>query len=211
MKKKLIFWWGIFILFMGIILVPAWAKLFLDFSSKHVFIGAFIKFFVLASAGELAAIRLSQKKWLVPAGMPLKAIVWGGIGMLIALFFPIFQGGVENLLKLGYLKGQSPILKAFYMSFFMNISFGIAMMAFHRLTDTWIEHFVKKERLSFPACTEKIDWPGFFKFVVFKTIPLFWIPMHTITFLLPGAYRVLMAAGLSFALGILLAMGKRKR
>jgi len=55
-----------------------------------------------------------------------------------------------------------------------------------------------------------IDWQGFFGFVVAKTIPLFWIPAHTVTFLLPPEYRVLAAAFLSIALGAILAFAKRR-
>jgi hypothetical protein len=42
-----------------------------------------------------------------------------------------------------------------------------------------------------------------------KTIPIFWIPAHTITFLLPSEYRVLSAAFLSIALGTILAFAKK--
>ena len=43
-------------------------------------------------------------------------------------------------------------------------------------------------------------------FVFKKTIPFFWIPAHTITFLLPGQYQVLFAALLGVALGIILSI-----
>jgi len=39
-----------------------------------------------------------------------------------------------------------------------------------------------------------------------KTIPLFWIPAHTITFLLNPDYQVLFAAFLSIVLGAILAV-----
>jgi hypothetical protein len=39
-----------------------------------------------------------------------------------------------------------------------------------------------------------------------KTIPFFWIPAHTITFLLPADFRILFAAILGVALGIILAI-----
>lgn len=43
-----------------------------------------------------------------------------------------------------------------------------------------------------------------------KTIPFFWFPAHTITFLLPGDARVLFAALLGVVLGIFLAIAARK-
>ncbi|GAB1473896.1 hypothetical protein MASR2M69_13370 [Bacteroidota bacterium] len=45
------------------------------------------------------------------------------------------------------------------------------------------------------------------KFVVGKTIPLFWIPAHTITFLLPDTYKVIFAASLSIVLGLIRKAG----
>jgi hypothetical protein len=39
-----------------------------------------------------------------------------------------------------------------------------------------------------------------------KTIPLFWIPAHTITFLLDPDYQVLFAAFLGIMLGAILAV-----
>jgi hypothetical protein len=44
-----------------------------------------------------------------------------------------------------------------------------------------------------------------------KTIPFFWYPAHTITFLLPSEQRVLFAALLGIALGVLLALKNGKR
>jgi len=58
---------------------------------------------------------------------------------------------------------------------------------------------------------KRIDWDGFISFVLVKTIPIFWIPAHTITFLLPSEYRVLWAAFLSIALGAILAFAKKKK
>jgi hypothetical protein len=46
-------------------------------------------------------------------------------------------------------------------------------------------------------------------FVLLRTIPFFWIPAHTLTFMLPPEYRVLAAAMLSVALGAILAFAKR--
>jgi hypothetical protein len=53
----------------------------------------------------------------------------------------------------------------------------------------------------------KIDWKNIFGFV-FPSLFWFWLPMHTITFSLPEDYRVLMAAALGIALGIILSIAK---
>jgi hypothetical protein len=51
-----------------------------------------------------------------------------------------------------------------------------------------------------------LDWDVQWNFVFKKTIPLFWIPAHTITFLLPPDFRILFAAILGIALGTILAI-----
>jgi hypothetical protein len=56
---------------------------------------------------------------------------------------------------------------------------------------------------------EKNDWNSLVEFSWLKTCPYFWIPAHTIVFLLPGQYRVLVSAFLSIALGLLLAIAKK--
>jgi hypothetical protein len=53
----------------------------------------------------------------------------------------------------------------------------------------------------------KLDWKVQWNFIFKKTIPFFWIPAHTITFLLPPEFRVLFAALLGIALGIILSIG----
>jgi len=58
---------------------------------------------------------------------------------------------------------------------------------------------------------ESIDWSRMWNFVFKKTIPFFWIPAHTITFLLPAQYRTAFAALLSVALGILLGIAGKKK
>ena len=57
---------------------------------------------------------------------------------------------------------------------------------------------------------ERVDWNRFMAFVVGKTIPFFWIPAHTVTFLLPPEYRVFVAALLSIALGLILALASSR-
>ena len=48
-------------------------------------------------------------------------------------------------------------------------------------------------------------------FTILKTVPIFWIPAHTVTFLLPSEYQVITAAALSVALGVILSLGNRNK
>ena len=56
-----------------------------------------------------------------------------------------------------------------------------------------------------------MNWRVQWNFVFKKTIPFFWYPAHTITFLLPEETRVLFAALLGVALGVILAVAARKK
>lgn len=54
-----------------------------------------------------------------------------------------------------------------------------------------------------------LNWDVQWNFILKKTIPLFWIPAHTITFSLPAEHRILFAAVLGVILGVLLAVANR--
>jgi hypothetical protein len=56
-----------------------------------------------------------------------------------------------------------------------------------------------------------INWNAQWGFVFKKTIPFFWYPAHTITFMLPSDQRVLFAAVLGIVLGVLLAVAASKK
>ena len=179
----------------------------------------FIKFAILATVGEMCAIRILNGNWKPPAGLIYRTLVWGVLGMGIVLMFEIFYGGITHAISKGLLFTGSGhlqgFLKAFYISTIMNLSFAPVFMAFHRFTDTCIDVACGEGAgfggISTGAILARIDWLGFINFVVLKTVPLFWIPAHTITFLLPAEYRVLVAALLSIALGAILAYAKRKK
>ena len=178
----------------------------------------FVKFAVLATIGELVAIRIVAGHWRTPSGVVYRALVWGILGMAIVLMFEEFSSGTASVISKGLIYtgvgALQPVLKAFYISAIMNLAFAPTFMAFHRFTDTAIDMVCGEGRklgdITVAEVTGRIDWQGFVSFVVLKTIPFFWIPAHTITFLLPPEYRILAAASLSIALGAILAYAKRK-
>ena len=214
MKRGDILWAFILILCIFIMLSPMTGDKFIKFTTEHAYIGGFIKFFILATMGELLAIRISTGNWKMPCGLIYRAIIWGFLGMCITLFFSIFQNGVQGAMASGLLpKSDSRLITAFLTSATTNLTFGPVMMAFHRVTDTYIDmkYENKGSRISLGKVIEKVDWKGFISFVVLKTIPLFWIPAHTLTFWLPSEYRILAAAMLSIALGAILAFAKKSK
>ncbi|MEL7566328.1 MAG: Mpv17/PMP22 family protein, partial [Dehalobacterium sp.] len=100
-----------------------------------------------------------------------------------------------------------------FTSLIMNTTFGPVMMVFHRFTDTYIalKYSEKVGLQGLDQVMKNIEWSKFFNFVILRTIPFFWIPAHTITFLVPPEYRVLLAAFLSIALGVILSFKKRNK
>lgn len=52
-----------------------------------------------------------------------------------------------------------------------------------------------KEASAMRELIEKNDWNSLVEFSWLKTCPFFWIPAHTIVFLLPSHYRVIVSAG----------------
>lgn len=180
----------------------------------------FIKVGILATMGELLAIRISSGSFKKPLGLIYRFIVWGFLGMVFVIAFDLFAFGVAGLTQKGLLpsiSGEgflSKLLTAFFTSSLINLLFAPGFMAFHRITDTYIDlgkgNFKSIMNVKLKDVIGHIDWYTFINFVVIKTIPLFWIPAHTITFMLPSEYRILMAAMLSIALGAILASAKKK-
>lgn len=212
--------WGTTLVLICILLIsPVTHKYFVALSQTHMFLMAFIKFGILATMGELLAPRIIHGTWRKPVGIIWRILIWGMLGVLIALVFRLYSAGVSSALYNGLLPQLakegflSHLSFALYTSVLMNCLFAPTFMAFHRITDAFIDisggSLRKMRDMSLKEVLATIKWNEFISFVVCKTIPFFWIPAHTITFLLPPEYRVLAAAMLSIALGGILGFAKR--
>ncbi|BEP30050.1 hypothetical protein [Helicovermis profundi] len=210
MKKGDFIWVGSLIAIILLLVVPSTHKVFISATASHPYFVGFLKFAILATMGELLAGRIVGGNYKKHNGLIAKACVWGFLGIVITLIFNIYAAGVIAAQGKGLLLSGAPILFAFFTSAIMNLSFAPTMMAFHRFTDTFIDMKYEGKNPNISSVAKTIDWDSFVSFVIVKTIPLFWIPAHTITFLLPAEYRVLAAAFLSIALGAILAFAKRK-
>ena len=189
---------------------------------------SFIKFAVLATLGEVIALRMRtgcfiQKNF----GVLPRAIVWGLFGIVISWAFVIFSKGTPALLtSLGWHDAETvfaaagfswgKLCVAFCVSVAMNTIFAPVFMSFHKITDMHIVRHNGSMRcflhpIAITRSFRELNWEMQWSFVFKKTIPFFWYPAHTITFLLPAEWRVLFAALLSVALGILLAIDGKKK
>jgi hypothetical protein len=186
---------------------------------------SFIKFAILATMGEVIGLRIKTGNYNQPGfGILPRAIVWGFLGMTVKAAFVIFGAGAPALLEMlgmenasGIIKGElSPakVLVSFTISASLNLFYAPVLMTFHKITDIHITNnrgtigglFTPiKFREIFPAINWEVQWDFVFK----KTIPLFWIPMQTINFLLPSQYQILVAALLGIVLGILMAVASQ--
>ena len=98
----------------------------------------------------------------------------------------------------------------------MNSIFAPVFMTLHKITDTHILNnggtlggFFRPIKMR--EIITHLNWDVQWNFVFKKTIPLFWFPAHTITFLLPSQFQVLFAALLGVALGVILAIANNKK
>jgi hypothetical protein len=211
MRKGDFLWLLVLLAIAAFLVVPVTQDMFVASTKAHPYLIGFAKFFVLATMGELLALRIVTGGWVLPRALLQRAIIWGFLGMTIVLIFDVFAGGVMGALRKGLLPGaDSRLAFAFFVSTIMNLTFAPAMMLTHRMTDTYLDLKYEGKETAVADIVARIDWQGFVSFVLLKTIPCFWIPAHTITFLLPPEYRVLAAALLSIALGAILAFAKKK-
>jgi hypothetical protein len=216
MKRRDIPVVALFLLLIAFFSIPASRKAYETAYRAMPVLITFIKFALMATGGEMVARRFSTGHYINRNfGILPKMFVWGLLGICIYWAFVIFSRGAPSLLPdlSGVPERVSRILTAFVISFTMNITFAPIMMLTHHITDTYIAEnngrFPLKTFAVLPLL-EQIDWNRMWGFVIRKTIPLFWIPAHTITFLLPEEFRTLFAAGLSVVLGILLGAFRAK-
>jgi hypothetical protein len=222
MKRQDLF----FILFLALLFAPFFFfhpvySLYSRFNAGHGFITSFIKFAILATSGELLGLRIRTGSYFSKGfGILPRAFVWGILGLAIKAAFVIFSAGVPPLLA--YLGMENPagiiassfsaakIMVAFSISLFLNLFFSPVLMTVHKITDTHIQNSHGSIAGIFsPISTENIlagiDWKMHWGFVLKKSIPFFWIPAHTVTFLLPADFQILFAAILGIVLGVILA------
>jgi len=195
-------------------------------NQQHGILMSFAKFAILSTFGECLALRIKTGKYNKKGfGILPRAIVWGFLGITIKMAFVIYASGTPQLLNyLGWPKAVdalsnelnfTAILTAFSISTAMNLTYAPVMMTIHKITDT---HILRNggtitgllKPIKMQEIFSNLDWKTQWDFVFKKTIPFFWIPAHTITFLLPVDYQILFAASLGIALGLILSLAAQK-
>ncbi|HTY08265.1 MAG TPA: hypothetical protein VMF29_03795 [Candidatus Edwardsbacteria bacterium] len=190
---------------------PASREAFVAATRAHPYLMGMAKFALLGTMGELLSWKVVSGRWKL-SGVRLwqRALVWAVIGVMLTIAFPLFSAGVDGLLAQGYLPGLGIAwLAAFWKSLFLQAVFAFPFMTFHRITDTLIERGRLFSKWPLIEVYKGIDWDNMFK-VVGMSIILFWLPVHTVNFMLPPEFRVIVAALLAIVLGLILGFAKRK-
>lgn len=222
------------VVILGFAFIPDVWDWFIRNTNKHGLLMSFFKFAILGTFGEMLSLRIKEGVYYKEGfGLLPKMLVWGVLGVVIASAMTIFKTGTVVLLDKGFhfdgkadtwffgnkLTGAPLTWGKFFValcvSVLMNTLFAPVFMTFHKITDIHIAEtggsltgFFSSPLEIQKTFAEKINWNIQYGFVFKKTIPLFWYPAHTITFLLPGTYQVLFAAALGVALGVILSIKK---
>ena len=203
-------------------LIEPVGKWFSATTAAHPYLMAFAKFAILSTAGEMLGLRIKEGRYNYKGfGVFPRAVVWGILGVGIAMAKKTYATGAPKLVEslgvagvceamggeLSWLK----VLGAFSISVAMNTVFAPVFMTVHKITDGHILNCNGSAKalvtpFNFGEALAGLNWRVQWGFVFKKTIPLFWYPAHTITFLLPAGFQVLFAAVLGIVLGVLLSV-----
>jgi len=170
-----------------------------EWVSRNLLLSAAIQFGILGTLGEIISIYIKRSK-ISTMGNPiqfiLKILAWAVMGIVIKYGFTGMKGFTDTLISKGLLFNMKhgTLAWAFFMSLFTNLFFGPQMMLFHRLEENFIMW-----KWSFSGI--KNAW---------FTLIWFWIPAHTLTFMLPAEYQIGLAALWSVALGIIMGISSQK-
>src|SRR6056297_763284 len=168
--------------------------MWIEFVENYPILSAILQFAVLGTIGEWlgTAVRKGRFVSYSPIVIIEKITIWSIIGVMLKYAFVGFVGFVGALVDERMLPGM---FQPFFLSLFMNLLFGPVQITFHRFMD----NFFKKVK----------NWRGIKGALL--TIIWFWIPAHTITFMLPKVWQITLAAFWSSFLGIIMGFFNREK
>ena len=170
---------------------------YISLVTEYPILTAMVQFAILGTLGEIISKWIIKRKIFLPFGfntLILKMFEWAFLAVCIKYAFVGFQGFVDTLIQHTLLPDLSSIGKSFAISVSMNLQFGPFLVIMHRLLDN--------------AITRENNWNNLDKGLL--SLIWFWIPAHTITFILPRPYQIGLAAIWSVVLGIILGFYNRK-
>ena len=156
-----------------------------------------IQFALLGTLGDMIAKWLLKGQLFMPYSLVtlfLKMIEWAVLAICIKYAFVGFQGFVDGLLAHEMIPELGLFGRAFAVSVSMNLQFGLLLVILHR----YLDNLVAREN----------NWANIDKGM--KSLVWFWIPAHTITFMLDKPYQIGLAAIWSVVLGVILGYFNRQ-
>lgn len=171
---------------------------YIQIVEKYPILSAIVQFAILGTTGDMVSKWLLQRRFFLPYSwhvILLKMVEWSILAVSIKYAFVGFQGFTDSLITHHLLPPLSPLSRAFTVSALMNLQFGPFLVIAHRLLDNLIHR--------------ENNWHQLDKGLL--SLLWFWIPAHTITFILPRPFQIGLAALWSLALGIILGFYNRKK
>ena len=172
-------------------------SIYLEWVKAYPILSAVIQFAILGTFGEIISKWVSQKSFKYPFTFFLtiwKMVVWSILAVGIKYAFKGYIGFVDHLIEVNMLPQLTGFGYAFALSALMNCQFGLTLVIMHRVLDN-IPEKVK-------------NWKNMHKGMY--SLLWFWIPAHTVTFMLSPDLRIGLAALWSLALGLILGFYNRK-
>ena len=164
----------------------------------HPIPSAMAQFALLGTLGELASRWVGARRIHMPftaRTTAWKALGWAALAVCIKYAFTGFTAFVEGLAAHGLLPRLDAFGTALAVSVSMNLQFGPFLVIAHRLIDNAIDGAP--------------NWANLDKALL--SLLWFWVPAHTVTFLLPPDFRIGLAALWSLALGVILGFYARPK
>jgi len=172
-------------------------RIYMHWVKAYPIVSAMVQFAILGTLGEIISSWVKRKNFRYPFSLGItlwKMLTWALLAIGIKYAFKGYVGFVEYLEAHAMLPTLSGFGKAFAISAAMNLQFGLLLVLLHRLLDSIPE--------------KAANWAGLSKSIY--SLLWFWIPAHTVTFMLPEAWRIGLAAVWSLALGLILGLFNRK-
>jgi hypothetical protein len=161
-------------------------------------ITAMIQFAILGTLGDMISKWVIQKRIFLPftyKTLILKMLEWAFLAVCIKYAFVGFNYFVQGLVEKNLLPELNYFWEAFAISLSMNLQFGPFLVIMHRLLD----NLIAKEK----------NWANLDKGMY--SLLWFWLPAHTITFMLPKPFQIGLAALWSVVLGLILGYYNSKK
>ncbi len=175
---------------------------YINLVSQHPILSSMVQFAILGTFGDMMGKWIAKDKVYMPFPAKvffLKILEWAFLGILIKYAFIGFHGFVDSLVFAGLFPAMKPVSEPFFyaltVSITINLQFGPFLVIIHRFLDNII--------------MGKPNWDNLSK--GFLSLLWFWIPAHTITFMLPKHYQIGLAALWSIVLGIILGFYNSKK